>query len=109
MKRYSVRIDKGKFQRSGWIFVGIDLHRLMWHVTIRTVDVELFNGSIPGKWEALRRVLERYEGYKKQAVYEAGYFGFWLYDHLTEYGVDCVVTPPSLVPQEYGNHVKTDR
>ena len=42
-------------------------------------------------------------------MYEAGYFGFWLHDHLVEAGVDCVVTPPSLVPQEYGNHVKTDR
>lgn len=109
MRRYSVRVDKGKGKNWGWIFVGIDLHRLLWHVTIRTVDVELFNGSIPGTWEALRNVLERYQGYHKQAVYEAGYFGFWLYDHLMQYGVDCVVTPPSLVPQEYGNHVKTDR
>jgi transposase len=42
-------------------------------------------------------------------VYEAGYFGFWLYDRLLEHGIDCIVTPPSLVPQEYGNRVKTDR
>jgi len=26
-----------------------------------------------------------------------------------EYGAKCIVTPPSLIPQEYGNHVKTDR
>nr|NIO16066.1 transposase [Deltaproteobacteria bacterium] len=25
------------------------------------------------------------------------------------YGADCIVTPPSLLPQEYGNRVKTDR
>jgi transposase len=42
-------------------------------------------------------------------VYEAGYFGFWLHDHLEEYGAECIVTPPSLIPQEYGNRVKTDR
>ena len=40
-------------------------------------------------------------------VYEAGYFGFWLFDYLTQYGVDCIVTPPSLIPQEHGNWVKT--
>jgi transposase len=104
MKRYKKSQEKGKR-----IFVGIDLHRLQWHVTIRNEDVEFFSASIPGKWESLRRVLERYEQNQIQAVYEAGYFGFWLHDHLRECGIECVVTPPSLVPQEYGNHVKTDR
>jgi len=31
------------------------------------------------------------------------------FDHLTQSGVDCIVTPPSLIPQEHGNRVKTDR
>jgi len=91
------------------LFIGIDLHKAKWHVTIRSADVELFCGSIPGQWVALRRLLDRYEGNRIQAVYEAGCFGFWLYDRLVEYGVECLVTPPSLVPQEYGNRVKTDR
>jgi transposase len=91
------------------LFVGIDLHKRRWHVTIRTVDVELFSNSISGRWEELRRILTRYKGCRIHAVYEAGYFGFWLFDHMTQYGVDCIVTPPSLIPQEYGNRVKTDR
>jgi transposase len=109
MKRYSLAVDKGKSQGLSQIFIGIDLHKIQWHITIRTEEVEVFNGSVPGRWEALKKLLDRYPGCQKQAVYEAGYFGFWLYDRLTEYGVDCVVTPPSLVPQEYGNYVKTDR
>ncbi len=44
-----------------------------------------------------------------QAVYEAGYFGFRLHDRLVDQGVSCIVTPPSLIPSEYGNRVKTDR
>ena len=28
------------------LFVGIDVHKLTWHVTIRSEDVELFSGSI---------------------------------------------------------------
>jgi transposase len=91
------------------LFVGIDLHKTGWHVTICSADVELFCSSIPGEWEALRRLLDRYKGNRIHAVYEAGCFGFWLYDRLVEHGVGCLVTPPSLVPQEYGNRVKTDR
>jgi transposase len=91
------------------LFVGIDLHKHRWHVTIRTVDLELFSASIPGNWEALQRILARYSGHRLQAVYEAGYFGFRLHDRLVAHGIPCLVTPPSLVPQEYGNRVKTDR
>ena len=28
---------------------------------------------------------------------------------MEEAGIDCLVTPPSLLPIEYGNRVKTDR
>jgi transposase len=91
------------------LFVGIDLHKQRWHVTIRTRDVELFSASIPGTWEFLQRVLARYPGHSLQAVYEAGYFGFRLHDRLMAHGIPCIVTPPSLIPQEYGNRVKTDR
>jgi hypothetical protein len=29
------------------LFVGIDLHKQRWHVTIRTLDVEVFSASLP--------------------------------------------------------------
>jgi hypothetical protein len=54
MKRYRRQQDKSK-----QVFVGIDLHRLRWHVTVRTEEVELFSGSIPGQWEALARLFSR--------------------------------------------------
>ena len=91
------------------IFVGIDLHNNKWHVTVRTAELELFSGSIPGRWEALKKILVRYKGHEVETVYEAGYFGYWLHDKIVRYGADCIVTPPSLIPQEYGNKVKTDR
>jgi transposase len=91
------------------LFVGIDIHKNRWHVTIRTFAIEVFIASIPGTWEALQRILTRYAGHQLQAVYEAGYFGFRLHDRLVAHGIPCLVTPPSLVPQEYGNRVKTDR
>ena len=79
------------------LFMGIDLHKRRWHVTIRTADVEIFSNSITGRWQELKKVLNRYKGCRIHAVYEAGFLGFWLFDHLTQYGVDCIVTPPSLM------------
>jgi transposase len=104
-----MRRSKHPVTRDEELFVGIDLHKHRWHVTIRTFDFELFSASIPGIWEALQRVLTRYAGYQLPAVYEVGYFGFRLHDRLEAHGIPCLVTPPSLVPQEYGNRVKTDR
>jgi transposase len=104
MKRNNKELQPGER-----VFVGIDLHNNKWHVTVRTIELELFSGSIPGKWEALKGILCRYKGHRIDTVYEAGYFGFWLHDGLIDYGAECIVTPPSLIPQEYGNKVKTDR
>lgn len=107
MQRYIEEAEKSKWLGVR-LFVGIDLHRISWHVTVRTGNGEVFSGSIPGRWESLVLLLERYRGAVIDVVYEAGYFGFWLHDHLEEYGAHCTVTPPSLIPQEYGNRVKTD-
>jgi transposase len=104
VRSYGKDVAKGKT-----VYVGVDLHRKSWHVTMITEDTELFSGSIPANWPSLKRLLERYGGCQVEVVYEAGYFGFWLYDLICAWGVRCVVTPPSLIPREYGNRVKTDK
>ena len=91
------------------LFLGIDLHLRTWHVTGLLENTEIFSKGIPGRLCNMKLLLRRYKDYRIKAVYEAGYFGYWLYDVLTANGVECIVTPPSLVPQEYGNRVKTDR
>ena len=106
MARYTVEAWRGKD-----LFVGIDMHRKQWHVTILNEDgLRLYSNRIAGTTEAIDRVLSRYgEAKKISSVYEAGYFGFWLYDFLVAMGVDAHVTPPSLIPSQSGSHVKTDR
>jgi hypothetical protein len=41
-----------EYRRSGEegkaVFVGVDLHRVKWHVTVRTEDEELFSGTVCG-------------------------------------------------------------
>lgn len=106
MARYSATAWQGKR-----LFVGIDLHRRQWHVTIRTEDgLVLFRNGIAGHWPALQQVLEPYRTAAHIAsAYEAGYFGFHVHDQLVAYGVDSLVTPPNLIPTAVGNKVKTDR
>ena len=88
------------------LYVGIDMHRKRWHISIRSADGQvLFSQSIEGRWPVLKHRLEKYPGAQFMAVYEAGYFGFWLYDELTAYGVTTCVTPPSLIPSASGNKV----
>lgn len=60
------------------LFIGIDLHCVTWHMTIRTEDVELFSGGIPGRWDALKKLLDKHGEYQISVVYEAGYFGFMI-------------------------------
>jgi len=92
------------------LYVGIDMHKVSWHITMMRGQMEVFHGTIPGSWPGLHRLLERHRmgSHQVHAVYEAGYFGFWLHDRLVAYGAECLVTPPSLIPQESGNRVKTD-
>jgi transposase len=44
-----------------------------------------------------------------RVAYEAGPCGFSLHDMLTEDGIEAIVVPPSLIPIESGNRVKTDK
>lgn len=92
------------------VYVGIDMHQKSWHVSIIHDGRVLFSNGLPAQWDVLKKLLDRYRGCCKiHAVYEAGYFGYWLYDRLQAYGASCIVTPPSLIPLESGNRVKTDR
>jgi len=91
------------------VCVGIDVHKENWQVTVRTEGEEIFNGRIPGQYESLKRILDRYQGSRMKVAYEAGPFGFWLSDKLLKDNIEAMVVPPSLIPIESGNRVKTDK
>ena len=57
----------------------------------------------------LHKLLAQFKGAKIRIAYEAGPAGFNLYDDLTADGIECIVVPPSLLPVESGNRVKTDK
>lgn len=92
------------------LFVGIDMHRHNWHVTIITEDnLTVYSARIEGTFDALLQVLTRYEKSASiRCVYEAGYSGFWLYDLLEAHGYETIVCAPNLIPVT-DSRVKTDK
>lgn len=91
------------------VYMGIDVHKESWQVTAIAEGEELFNGRIPSEYSALKRLLHRFEHCRIQVAYEAGPCGYQLYDQLMADGIDTRVVPPSLIPVESGNKVKTDK
>jgi len=91
------------------VFVGIDVHKESWQVTVRTEGEEVFHGRIASEYRVLQRVLNRFAGSKMKVAYEAGPCGFGLHDQLNADQIEGIVVPPSLIPIESGNRVKTDK
>jgi len=91
------------------VSIGVDVHKVSWHVTARAGGEEIFNSGIPGTYQALRGLLDQFKDGRMKVAYEAGPCGFWLHDKLTKDGIEVIVVPPSLIPIESGNRVKTDK
>ena len=89
--------------------IGIDVHKEKWHVTARVEGEEVFNGSMPSYYHSLKKLLDRFKDCRIKVAYETGPCGFTLYDELIADGIEAIVVPPSLIPIESGNKVKTDK
>jgi transposase len=102
--------QKGKVLAMGKdVDLGIDVHKEKWHVTARVEGEEIFNGGMPSQYHSLRKLLDRFKDCRIKVAYEAGPCGFWLYDKLIADRIETIVVPPSLIPIESGNKVKTDK
>ena len=81
------------------IYVGIDTGKRSWTVTILTDHFEHKTFNQPPKPGVLLSYLRKHfpDGHYLCA-YEAGYFGFWIYESLREHGVDCMVVHAADIP-----------
>lgn len=91
------------------VYIGIDVHKGNWHVAARIEGEEVFYGSMVSEYHSLRKLLDRFKACRIKVAYEAGPCGFWLYDKLSADEIEAIVVPPSLIPVESGNRVKTDK
>lgn len=91
------------------LFVGIDVHKKRWVVSIRSYDLELKTFSMSAVAEELEKfLLNTYPCALFHIVYECCFSGFWIYDYFHERGYDIIVTPTNRIYRD-GSVVKTDK
>lgn len=88
-------------------YIGIDVHKKQWTVTVRFKKMELTTFSMnpfPDElWKYMRR---RYPKGTYHSVYEAGFCGFWIHRQLSSFGFNSMVVNPADVPT---THKEKDR
>ncbi len=90
------------------LYVGLDVHKKRWVVSVRTYDLELKTFSMDASAIELEKFLvSNYEDSLLHIVYECCFSGFWIYDYFHNKGFDIIVTPTNRILRD-GGFVKTD-
>ena len=81
------------------LYVGIDVHKKQWSVSIYTSSVHHRTFSQPPHPAALKSYLDHhFPEAKVICAYEACKFGYWIHRELSSYGYDCLVVNPADIP-----------
>jgi len=94
------------------VFVGMDVHKETITLAVAQWDggPAVVRGTIPNTPAALRKQLDRIgPADQLRCCYEAGPTGYSTWRLLADWGIDCTVVAPSLIPKKPGDRVKTDR
>jgi transposase len=91
-------------------YVGLDVDDKCFHGHIRRGEEEIAFRTKPN----IGSLVEKLNKFKQtdceyKICYEATYLGFDLQRKLSDRGYSCEIIAPSLIPQEKGRHIKTDR
>lgn len=104
MKTNTRSVYKGKD-----LYIGIDVHKKRWVISVRSYDLELKTFSMAASAEQLETYLvTTYPEAVFHIVYECCFSGFWIYDYFCEKGYDIIVTPTNRIYRD-GSIVKTDK
>lgn len=80
-------------------FIGIDVHKKNWTVTIRSAGVVLRTMSMNPSAEQLGKYMQRnYPGGEYRSVYEAGFCGYWVHRALEKNGINNTIAAPTEIP-----------
>ncbi len=91
-------------------FIGLDVHKKNWRVTIRTLDMELKTFSMnPDPLELYKYMNKNYPGGTYYSAYEAGFCGFWIHKQLQSFSFkNIVVNPADIATKQKEKVKKTD-
>ncbi len=93
------------------IYVGIDVHKLSWDITIIVNGIKVKKFSMnPQPKELYNYLKKHYPQGEYYSVYEAGFSGFWADRELRVLGINNIVVSPADVPtKSKERRRKTDR
>ena len=88
-------------------FIGLDVHKKNWAVTIRLQKITLKKFSMDPSPEQLYKYLTiHYPDGVYHSVYEAGFCGYWIHRRLVELGIDNIIVNAADIPT---SHKEKDR
>lgn len=80
-------------------FIGIDVHKKQWTVTIRNNKIVLKTYTMNTSPEDLSKYLNRnYPEGEYYSVYEAGFAGYWIHRELESLGIKNKIAAPTEIP-----------
>jgi hypothetical protein len=80
-------------------YVGVNVHKKRWSVTIRNNDMRIKTYSMDPSPELLVSQLKHhYPDGVYHIVYEIGFTGFWICRRFRELGMDCITVNPAATP-----------
>lgn len=80
-------------------YIGLDVHKKRWVVTIRSNKMELKTFSMDPEAEQLNKHMQNnYPGGEYYSVYEAGFCGYGLHRELESYGFKNIIAAPTEIP-----------
>lgn len=81
------------------IYVGIDVHKKNWKVTIQTDETVCRTFTQDPDVNILSHYLKKnYPNANYYCAYEAGFSGFWIQQRLQKENINCIVVNPADVP-----------
>ena len=90
------------------IYVGLDVHKKQWSVSIYSENVHHRTFSQPPYPSSLKTYLDKnFPEADIVCAYEACKFGFWIHRELTSFGYKCLVVNPADIPTS--NKEKTEK
>ncbi len=82
------------------VFVGLEDSKKTWKLAVRSDRMVIHRTSMEAKYPVLIRYLRnKFPECTIHLIYEAGFKGFGLHDHLRDDGIDCVVIPRDMVTE----------
>ncbi len=93
------------------LYIGLDVHKKSWHVTVLSTNICLKSFTQPPDSVSLFNFLNtNFPGALYHSAYEAGFSGYYHHRKLKSLGINNIVVNPADIPRtDKDSHYKTDK